>query len=408
MTKTERVLGAALALILIAGAGVGVTAFASNDSQPKADLVVEPMVQSVAITRTNLTDARQLSGTLGFGSARPIRGVGEGIVTWLPKVGRTLRRGDAVFRVNDRPALLFYGSTPMYRSLGTRGLVGRDVRVVADNLAALGYDIGYQPGPGASVLQATPPPSPDVAGQAHEGAPGTSAAKDSAPDTREEQGKRPASHTVKVKTGDGVLTDSLIDAVRRWQPTVGLEPTGVLEAGDVVVSTRAVRIQQVSALLGDPSAADLLAVTGTAQTVTVPVDVQDLGSIKRGQKVDVIMPDQSTVAGQVRAISTSVHGAEEEDGNPNVPQLNVTIGLQTKKLPGNITAAKVDVKFTAVSRKKVLAVPVGALMALREGGYAVQVTGGELVGVQTGLFSKGLVEISGDGVAEGMHVDTTS
>ena len=47
-----------------------------------------------------------------------------------------------------------------------------------------------------------------------------------------------------------------------------------------------------------------------------------------------------------------------------------------------------------------LAVPVEALLALAEGGYAVEVSDGDgtthLVGVELGVFADGLVEITGD------------
>jgi hypothetical protein len=56
----------------------------------------------------------------------------------------------------------------------------------------------------------------------------------------------------------------------------------------------------------------------------------------------------------------------------------------------------------------VLVVPVEALIALREGGYAVQLPGGELRAVETGMYSRALVEISGPGIAEGLTVVTAS
>jgi multidrug efflux pump subunit AcrA (membrane-fusion protein) len=69
--------------------------------------------------------------------------------------------------------------------------------------------------------------------------------------------------------------------------------------------------------------------------------------------------------------------------------------------------ASVDVTFTAEERADVLAVPVAALVALREGGYGVEVVEGNrsrYVPVETGLFADGLVEISGAGIEEGMTV----
>jgi hypothetical protein len=56
----------------------------------------------------------------------------------------------------------------------------------------------------------------------------------------------------------------------------------------------------------------------------------------------------------------------------------------------------------------VLAVPVNALLALREGGYALQLPDDTLLPVETGLFAMGLVEVTGEGLREGLAVVTTS
>lgn len=73
-----------------------------------------------------------------------------------------------------------------------------------------------------------------------------------------------------------------------------------------------------------------------------------------------------------------------------------------------LDAAAVQVRFTTSVHKDVLAVPVGALVALREGGHALQLPDGGLVAVETGMFARGLVEISGTGVTEGLDVVTAS
>jgi hypothetical protein len=56
----------------------------------------------------------------------------------------------------------------------------------------------------------------------------------------------------------------------------------------------------------------------------------------------------------------------------------------------------------------VLAVPVGALLALSGGGYALQRPDGALIAVRTGLFAGGMVQVSGSGLTAGLHVDTAS
>ncbi len=73
-----------------------------------------------------------------------------------------------------------------------------------------------------------------------------------------------------------------------------------------------------------------------------------------------------------------------------------------------LDSADVQVDFVAETHKGVLAAPVGALLALSEGGYAVQVEGGGLVAVEIGIFAKGLVEVKGDGLVAGTRVVTTS
>ena len=63
--------------------------------------------------------------------------------------------------------------------------------------------------------------------------------------------------------------------------------------------------------------------------------------------------------------------------------------------------------ITTEVRRGVLAVPVGALLALAEGGYAVEVDRDgrrELVGVDTGLFADGQVEVAGQGLKAGDRV----
>ena len=58
-------------------------------------------------------------------------------------------------------------------------------------------------------------------------------------------------------------------------------------------------------------------------------------------------------------------------------------------------------------RDNVLIAPVTALLALQEGGYAVEVVNGsssKLVAVKTGLFAGGNVEVSGSGISAGTTV----
>ncbi|MCX4911221.1 peptidoglycan-binding protein [Streptomyces sp. NBC_00878] len=429
MARTERtgpgarrprttVLVVTLAVLMAGGVGAGLV-WAGGGKEQDTEAKDTPRVKSVAVTRTDLSDTREMEGTLGYGVSRTVKGADGGRVTWLPTAGATVKRGEQLYRVDDRPAVVLYGSTPMYRRLDTSGAVGRDVRVIADNLKALGYDIGNQPAPGTSVQPQAPreTPSPETSAPKEPGETGKDPAEGSSGSPGASEGAdKPAGPTstppspVTVKAGDGVLTASLIEAIKRWQPTAGMEPTGVLDISDVVVTTGAVRVGNLSARLGDEASAELMTVTATTKTVTIPVDALDIGSIKRNQRVGVTLPDQSTTSGKVAQISTIINGAGSDEGGADgsPAQLNVTVSLKDAKAVRDVDAAKVQVRFEAGTRKNVLVVPVGALLALSEGGYGVQTSGGKLVAVETGLFAKGLVEVSGSGIAEGTKVETTS
>ena len=85
-----------------------------------------------------------------------------------------------------------------------------------------------------------------------------------------------------------------------------------------------------------------------------------------------------------------------------------TVVLTQDQIDPNLVSTPVEVDFTQDSAKGALAVPTGALVALKEGGFAVLVQDANgathLVGVQPGLYSDGLVQITGNGIAEGTKV----
>lgn len=393
------VIGAVAAAVVVASAWT-VTAWQSGDGKP--DIGGSAVRTATAVvTRGDLSNAQTLDGTLGYGRATTVKGGRAGLITWLPAPGTTVRRGEPLYRVDNVPVPVFYGSTPLYRTLEARGTTGPDVRTVADNLRELGYDIGVQPSVGTWITPQRVTNEPVPSGTAT--ATPTPTPTSTAP---------PATSTtpVQVKRGDGVLTASLVAAIKRWQTAAGVPATGSLGVGELAVLSGAVRVDGVQAQLADPADGTLMTVTSTTKSVTVSVDPDAAGSMRRGDTVTVTLPDDSTAKGTITSIGTAVRTSDASSGDDTSgqPRLTVNVSLRDTAAVRGLNSAPVRVSFASETRKGVLTVPIGALMALREGGYAVQLPGGRLVAVKTGMFSKGVVEVSGTGISAGTKVVTTS
>ncbi|MFI5937461.1 efflux RND transporter periplasmic adaptor subunit [Actinoplanes sp. NPDC051494] len=385
--RTLRWLVAGLVVAALgAGATVAVTRHrAAGAPQPEGP----PPVATAQLERRDLSTTKKIAGSIGYGAPRPLAGHLDATVTWLPAAGATIKRGKQLFRADDRPVTLFYGSMPMYREISGKNLVGRDVRIIADNLTALGYAIGSQPWEGSYVTQNKP------------GAPPPDPSPSSSP-----PGAAPTTVQVRVRDGEGVLTASLVAAIKRWQDDTGLPATGTIAVGDVEVLSGAVRVDSVAVQPGSPANADLMAVTPTRKVITLNAELSDAGSIKRGAKVTVALPDDRTVKARVLSVGRKLATSEDGAGT-GPPTLTVTVTADEPKDIAGLDAADVDVNFAGRTAKDVLAAPIEALVALTEGGYAVQTPAG-LTAVRTGMFADGWVEIEGDGLAEGTDVVVSS
>nr|WP_241267532.1 peptidoglycan-binding domain-containing protein [Streptomyces scabichelini] len=214
-------------------------------------------------------------------------------------------------------------------------------------------------------------------------------------------------------TVDDAYTAGTADAVRDWQEDLGREETGTVQPGDAVVAPGARRVTEVQAALGAPPNGAVLTWTGTERTVTVQLAVKDEDLVSgEGARATVTLPDGSTAEAKVAEVGTAVTAEPAQEGEAQQQSgedatLPVTLTVEDQRKLGRYQAAPVDVAFEAETREDVLAVPVEALVALREGGYAVEAVradGTQYLPVKLGMFSDGLVEVSGQGVTAGLKV----
>jgi multidrug efflux pump subunit AcrA (membrane-fusion protein) len=173
----------------------------------------------------------------------------------------------------------------------------------------------------------------------------------------------------------------------------------------------AVRVKTLSASVGGRAApgAPALDATSDVHQVTVDLDVSQQSYVKAGDRVDVVLPNGQRTGGRV----TDVGRVAETQGDPpnQTTTIPVTVALDHPNAVGRLDQAPVDVYVTTETRRDVLAVPVTALLALKEGGYAVETVDAagrhQLVPVRLGVFSNGMVEVTGSGLRAGMKVVTS-
>ena len=352
--------------VLLAATAAGATFAAMRWGGPPAakPTMVIPSATIARVERTDLSDSSQLPGTLGFGAERVVSGAGSGVVTRLPTASSHISRGKPLYWVNDKPVPVLFGGTPLFRTLHQPGQRGSDVRVLYDNLRALGYQTGAQPVAGRGVAS-LPPGSPAQA----------------------------------------ELTPALITALKRWQRDLGLDQTGSLAVGQAVVLAGPSRINALRVQVGAPAASELLTVTDQARVVTVVMSATETGDLAVGTSVSVGLPGDKQVPARVASISPPVANPADPTA---LPKVNVIISPLHSKDVKDLDPADVTVTFTTSVHKGVLAVPVSALVARREGGYALQKEDGSYLAVETGMFAGGLVEVAGDGLTAGLQVVTAA
>lgn len=318
-----------------------------------------------SVMRRSLSTRTQFNGTLGYAGSYTVLGRAHGTLTWLPQVGAVIGDGQVLYRVDQRPVVLLYGSVPAYRDLAegasAEDVVGADVAQLNHDLVSLGYV-----------------------------------------------------HRADVEAGWREFGWATRAGVVRLQSAVGAEPTGRLDLGDVVFLPTSARVTLRQAGLGAPAIGPVLQASTTERTVSVALDPSLRSEVKGGDRVRITLPDGRTTPGTVRSVgkvaTTPPSSSGESGGSGGGPTVAMHIRLSHPGAAGRLDQALVEVSITDRTVHHVLAVPVAALLARAGGGYAVEVVGADgahhLVSVRPGLFDDAALEVqvSGSGLTAGQRV----
>jgi hypothetical protein len=369
----------AAAAVLIAAIVAGVTL--SPGAQQPASAAQQTSVSTVQVARRELSATVSEAGILTYaaqpgGSPYLVINQARGTYTKLPRPGRVIAQGHVLYRVNDRPVMLLYGSTPAYRTLSV-GASGPDVAELNADLVALGY---------ATPAQLSP---------------------------------------TSVSFGTATAT-----ALEKLQAASGLSESGTLALGQAVVEPAALRVTSVLAQLGASAQTGqtVLGATSTTRQVQVALDASQQTSLAVGDKVTITLPNNQTTPGVVSSVgavatcpaSSGSGGSSASSATPlmdtcssnstTTPTINVDVRPSNPAATGTWDQAPVQVAVTTARVPDALVVPVAALLAQSSGGYAVEVAGGarinHLVPVSLGLFddADGLVQVTGSRLAAGQRV----
>ena len=276
----------------------------------------------------------------------------SGTVTAVASEGDVLGHGDTLLVVEGNPIVLFVTDVPFYRTLAV-GSVGEDVRVLETSLAAFGYDAE-----GALVV-------------------------------------------------DESFDDATAEAVVAWQQQIGAPVDGVVNIGEIIVTDDPIRIATAHVGVGSNVVPGTMLFTPSTSTsvvsVQLPAENQELLVV--GDPVNVVMPDDSDEPGTVTSIG-SIAIRSPESGT----YFELEAVLDRDGAGAGLDEAPVEVEIVDDRAVDVLAVPVSALLALSEGGYAVEVDTGNgtttLVAVEVGMYADGFVEVTSSQLESGMRVVT--
>jgi membrane fusion protein, multidrug efflux system len=128
---------------------------------------------------------------------------------------------------------------------------------------------------------------------------------------------------------------------------------------------------------------------------------------EEGRGVPIRLSGGGVVDGQIAEVAIVTGGETANQPGGSEPSVQVTVTIADQTALGALDAAPVEVEFASAERPDVLTVPIAALLALAEGGYGVEIIEGDttrIVPVSTGMFASGRVEISGEGIVEGVTV----
>jgi hypothetical protein len=446
-------IAAAVVVVLIVHSNSGTTSGSSGSSSSST------IGGSATVRRRTLVATDTESGTLSYAGAQTVYNRLGGTVTWLPPVGRTIKPGGVLYRVDGQPVILMSGSSPAYRTLSAADADGYDVLELNRNLKRFGFDateitvddvwqpatslgveelqesLGQAPTGSLTLGQMVFLPGPQLV-SALDTTVGSTGAGGGSSGTAQDSSTLPFAGSAEfVSSTTTAPSDGAARALSALAKELKAE-TSQLKAATAALKATASSSHSSSSHSGSSShhssssshhssggsaggsAQAILQTTSTRLVVTVDLSASSQSEARVGERVSVEMPAGNHVRAKIIAVSriaqssssgsagaqSAGQGSGSGDGSSST--VPVTIAIIGRHRTAGLDQAAVSVAFVSERVRHVLSVPVTALVATSGTRYALQQASAPhtLIPVTVGLFAAGYVQVSGRDVHSGVAV----
>lgn len=453
---------AAGAAVLLAAIVVVAVVLADSGSAPRdtAGTGVPAGQTTAVVTRRTLTESSTVDGTLGYGATLELYDRVSGTFTWLPSVGATIGRGGTLWRIDNQPVALMYGSVPAYRTLKQGVSDGPDVTELNQNLIDLGYDPygaiddveEFSEATAAAVrrwqhaeglpetgevelgrvvfapsarrvtavkvaLGQDPPGGADEKESASEDE-GSKEPSSKEPDSKEPASKEPDSEKSASKEPNSKKPSSEKPASKKPAGKEASKEPAAKEPASKEPSSKEPSSKEPDSTKGENEPGGgagagmvVLDTTSTQQLVTLKLKAEQQTLAHIGELAPVTLPGDRVAQGRITEVGSvaetkeSPGGEKGSSGESESPTIAVTLALEHPV--AHLDAAPVSVELVKSVRHEVLTVPATALTATAGGGYAIETLQGDrrvALTVTPGMFADGYVQVEGPGVREGLTI----
>jgi len=203
---------------------------------------------------------------------------------------------------------------------------------------------------------------------------------------------------------DGIYTFETYQAILEFQAAVGLEQDGIINLGEVIFLPGSVLITNQMSTLGSGVGqwSPILGISLSEKVVKLDLPANEQELLTVGDAVIIELPDNSEVPATVASVSETA----KVSSYTGQVYFETVITLDDPADAEGLDEAPVDVIVISNSVEDVMAVPVSALVALLEGGYAVEMDtdngSPQYIGVEVGFFgSNNLIQIISDQIQPG-------